>query len=387
MLEHARTLFMEEWAVTVLALLGLFALGYCIARLLRRRPKRSNAASRATSRAAGSGSAAGQQHGAGRQHAGDADGQQPGLDRIQRAMEAALDAEPAQQAHPPSPDPGGDVPAMVEEGLKGLDSFGLTFQKMRVFNDPNASLQQISQAITSDLVFSAKVLKTANSPFFGAPGAVSSLHHAVLVLGLTNLKTLYFQDHFRMIGQETGRMAQLREDVWRHSITTAICASYLCKAFRLVPPETAFTLGLLHDLGKLVLADMVEQLEARGEDLLDFSPGWGVAEEQRRLGVDHAWIGREAAVKWNMPREVAMVIGAHHSLLMDATPPPSDAAKAQMVTLVLANHLAHALLEPEAPAPPMPEALAQRLHNRQRLVQLVRDPKLLEELQMARVLP
>ena len=90
------------------------------------------------------------------------------------------------------------------KGLQGLDAFGLTFAKMRAFNDPNASLQHISQAITSDIVFSSKVLKTANSPYFGMQGQVSSLHHAVLILGLNNLKTLYFQDHFKMLGSETG---------------------------------------------------------------------------------------------------------------------------------------------------------------------------------------
>lgn len=381
MLQHARSLFLEEWFIAVLALLALFAVGYGMWRLKNKgRCKRplpdveKSAAPAATAQNTPQ---------AATSEDDTVDPKQ--LDRLGRAMEAVLEAAPREVPDPVCPDPTQEVAAMVEEGLKGLDSFGLTFQKMRAFNDPNASLQQISQAITTDLVFSAKVLKTANSPYFGAPGEISSLHHAVLVLGLNNLKTLYFQDHFRMVGQETGRMAQVREAVWKHSITAAICASYLCKAFRLVPPETAFTLGLLHDLGKLALADMVEQLEAKGEDLMDFSTDWNVEQEQQRLGVDHSWIGRKAAENWNMPRDVAMVIGAHHSLQLDAKPPPTDAAKAQMVTLVLADHLAHALLSPEKEAPAMPSAIAGRL-NKQRLLQLVRDKKMMEELQMARVL-
>lgn len=378
-MNYARTLFLEDWFLSVLGLLALFAIAWGVWWLTKGR-KRASARKKA-SRSAPKPQAAAPSPGPAQEDV--VDKQERAL--LAQAMEAVLEAEFEEESQPDSSEPSEDTRTLIDQGLKGLDAFALTFQKMRAFNDPNASLQQISEAITTDLVFSGKVLKTANSPYFGIPGQVSSLHHAVLVMGLNNLKTLYFQEHFRMVGKETGRMAQVREAVWKHSITTAICASYLCKAFKIVPSETAFTLGLLHDLGKLVLADMAEGLEAQGEDLLDFNTTWGVAQEQQRLGADHAWIGRLAAEGWSLPKDTAVVIGAHHNMRLDA--PPSDAAKAQLLTLVLANHLAHVLLEPATPPPPLPAAMEGKLRNKKRLMSAVSDPKLLEELQLARTLP
>ncbi len=380
MLELGRTLFLEEWLASVLVLLAVFFSGYAAWYLTKGRTakaKRSAAAVQATARPPRATEAP--------VHAGEVlDAQRnEDLERLEAGLEDIL-AGSAEFAPPEAcPDPEPEILAQVEQGLKGLDAFGLTFQKMQAFNDPNASLQKISQAITADLVFSSTVLKTANSPYFGMQGQISSLHHACLVLGLNNLKTLYFRDHFKMLARETGRMVQVRSAVWRHSIVTAILASHLAKAFRIVPQETAFTLGLLHDLGKLVLTDMVEQREAQGEDLLDFSTAWSVEEEYRRLGVDHAWIGRRAATLWQLPAETAMVIGAHHSLRLDPAPPPSDAAKAQLLTLAVANQLSRVCLEQAASAP-LPLELAKTLNNGPALRAALRDPRLLEELEIAR---
>lgn len=302
---------------------------------------------------------------------------------LEEALDAALAGD--KQASLPSVPEGipPEIQKRIDKSLKELDAFGLTFQKMRVFNDPNASLQRLTQAITLDIVFSTKVLKQANSPFFGMPGQVSSLHHAVLILGINNLKTLYFQDHFKMIGQEGGHYSTIRQQVWRHSIATAILAAHLCVAFKMAPPETAFTLGLLHDVGKLALADMAEHMVNEQQEHPDYHTGWSVEEEEALFGVEHATIGRMAATSWNLPKETAMVIGAHHHMRLDSEA-KTDSAKSLVLSLSLADSLAHALLG--EPWRPLPAAVAARLQNKKRMLAALRDPGLHEELDMAKIL-
>lgn len=378
MLDAARTLFLEEWLISVLVLLALVGLGsglWYLAAARRKRPKPSTSAMESAGVALTPLDLIepAPQRG------------QRDISRLQKAVEVLRQAPVSPKPPGPFAEPDEETRKMVMKGLQGLDAFGLTFAKMRVFNDPNASLQHISQAITSDIVFSSKVLKTANSPYFGMQGQVSSLHHAVLILGLNNLKTLYFQDHFKMLGSETGPLAQIRNAVWKHSISTAICASHICIAFPQVDAETAFTLGLIHDLGKLVLADMTQQLRKRDKTIPAYSLDWDLEKEYAQLGVNHAWIGKVAAEQWKLPGETAEVIGAHHTLDLGTEPPPSVSAEAQLQTLVVADFLAYALLKGNALEHPLPESIARVIGDGERLIRILADPQIIDELKLAKV--
>jgi len=112
---------------------------------------------------------------------------------------------------------------------------------------PNVSAEEIGLLIEKDQVLSAKVLRLANSPFYGFPSRIASVAHAVVVLGLNVVKGLTLcATAFDMM--KTAGMHQL----WRHSLGVAITAHILGTKAEMKNPEEAFVAGLLHDIGKAV---------------------------------------------------------------------------------------------------------------------------------------
>ena len=113
---------------------------------------------------------------------------------------------------------------------------------------PNVSAEEIGTLIEKDQVLSAKVLRLANSPFYGFPSRIASVAHAVVVLGLNVVKGLTLcATAFDMM-----RNAGMNE-LWRHSLGVAMTAHILGTKAAMKNPEEVFVAGLLHDIGKVVL--------------------------------------------------------------------------------------------------------------------------------------
>ncbi|MFW5734864.1 MAG: HDOD domain-containing protein, partial [Oceanidesulfovibrio sp.] len=197
-----------------------------------------------------------------------------------------------------------------------------TFSKFQEFNDPFASLEQIAQGVSKDVVFSSKVLRAANSAYFGYAEEVTSVQHAVRILGYNNLKTLYFREHFRMLDSSESN-ASHRRGLWKHAMLTAVAANHIASAFGRTMPETAFTLGLMHDIGKFILCQMPmhEEGHKRVYRVLDWEPvvrtsddlSISVDLERKLLGVDHCLLGKMAMDDWELPELMARVVHHHHS--------------------------------------------------------------------------
>ncbi len=208
--------------------------------------------------------------------------------------------------------------------LKNMDKMGETFAKFQAINDPDVSLEHVAQAISRDVVFSTKVLRAANAPYFGYPGQVTSMLQAVVVLGLNNLKTLYFREHFQVLDVRDARSVA-RQQLWRHVMLTAIASHHAAHAFDDIHPETAFTLGLLHDMGKFILLNM--ELPERSREKVAQTLHWesrietgespalnSVGVERSLLGLDHALLGKFAMETWGLPDLMIEAVQYHHSL-------------------------------------------------------------------------
>lgn len=203
------------------------------------------------------------------------------------------------------------------------------------FDDPNLDVNSLAEKISHDQGLSSKVLRVANSSFYGLSRQVATIHDAVVVLGFGNVRSLVLAAGFVHAFPDAVPGLFERKQFWHHSLRVAACARVLAKCCR-QNAEVAFTAGLLHDVGQLVLDaclhepfnTVLERLGKEGGDIYQL--------EREVLGFDHAIVGVEMAKRWNFPASIWLVIQSHH--LADAE------TKEVLTSLVhLANMLAQAL--------------------------------------------
>src|ERR1035438_10233927 len=181
----------------------------------------------------------------------------------------------------------------------------------------------IVQAIRFDNVLTAKLLRACNSPYFGFSEPISSVDQAVLVLGhqqiLHIVLTLAFGSTMVVALPAYAIEASA---LWQHSLTSAMAAEIVADAgFVNVETSVAFTAGLLHDFGKLVMGQVIDlplQLAIRNRvDEKGFSRS---AAEREILGTDHAEVGACLLKSWNLPEEVVEAVANHHRPIVEPRP-------------------------------------------------------------------
>ena len=200
------------------------------------------------------------------------------------------------------------------------------------------SNDEIVHVIKCDNVLTAKLLRACNSPYFGLDDPVSSVDQAVLMLGhqqiLHIVLTLAFGS--AMVVPLPGYTVEANE-LWRHSLTTATAAEIVAaEAYDMnVEPPVAFTVGLLHDIGKLVISQAVPP-EIQGEirQFIEQHGGSRSEAEKNVLGTDHGEIGACLLRSWHLPEEILEAVAHHHQPVCEPRP------KLSVITHV-ANYLAH----------------------------------------------
>ncbi len=178
---------------------------------------------------------------------------------------------------------------------------------MASFRNNNLDSTILAHKIAQDQGLSAKVLRVANSPFYGLPRKIGSIQDAVTVMGFNSVRSLVLAAGFMHAFPPVSRGQFDRRAYWKRSFRVACYAQALAQCLR-QNRQAAFTAGMFHDVGQLVLdvcipgefADMLQQQETSGLDLTGI--------EQSRLGFDHAEIGAEMARRWNFPPELEHAI-------------------------------------------------------------------------------
>lgn len=214
--------------------------------------------------------------------------------------------------------------------LEGLPTLPPIVQKLnQMIEDERTSLNQIAELIEKDQVITTKVLRLANSAFYGFPRKVSTVQQAMMLLGVNVLRILIMTSSiFEIIH---------REDVglWEHSVGVAACAKILAEHLDVKDPQEITTAGLLHDLGKVV--EKVAFKEDYEEILRLVAEGVEPLEAEKRvLGLNHAEIGAFLMSQWNIPERLIEAVLAHHNF--DLT----KKYKKESALLHLADFLVHA---------------------------------------------
>ncbi|MCM0606881.1 MAG: HDOD domain-containing protein [Xanthomonadaceae bacterium] len=185
-------------------------------------------------------------------------------------------------------------------------------QVSEMINDPHASSEEIADLLKKDQSLTAKILKLANSSYYSIPGGVTDIHKALTYLGFNTLSQLVLSVSVVGLFKEKGEVKFSFSDFWKHALGVAVTAEVLAKHSGKLKPEVAFTCGLLHDVGKLVLYTLEPGL---------FSQTVAQAKEQSLSFIEvekamdlptHVELGEAAVKLWKFPNVIGLAIKHHH---------------------------------------------------------------------------
>lgn len=214
------------------------------------------------------------------------------------------------------------LPAIVMEILNTIDQ-------------DDVDISVLAKKVSYDQALTAKTLRFANSSFYGTQARATTIQQAISILGMQSVRNLI------MVAAMTGCFPQGGckgfdfKAFWRHSIATALSAELLARQLR-IDQESAFTAGLLHDIGRLVL---VTKFPAEYEYALKHRAqhdGYLLDSERAVLGIDHVIAGHALAQHWNFSSPLQSAIAGHHA--------PEESGNRSLAAVVhIADAITHAL--------------------------------------------
>jgi putative nucleotidyltransferase with HDIG domain len=183
---------------------------------------------------------------------------------------------------------------------------------MQIVSNPMTSAADLNEVIAVDQALTAKVLRLANSAYYGFPKEITTIPQAVVILGFNTIRNLALSvSVHKMLFEGKERTHFSPREFWKHSVGTAVASKLLAKRIGFKAEENAFTAGLLHDIGKNFFEQHTPEYNAVLDTaLLGEEPLWKV--ERAQLGLDHAQVGAWMAEKWNLPSDLAAAILRHH---------------------------------------------------------------------------
>jgi HD-like signal output (HDOD) protein len=282
------------------------------------------------------------------------------------------------------------VKSTVLNRINQLKAFRSSYDLYQSLDDPKMDMSTLSRTIVTDPILSGKVLRVANSAYFGLQRRVNSIGHAMMIIGSLNLKHILYQDGFRPFIRSGKRETELQNHLWEHATLSSICALHIHTLFENVDRGTIFTLGLLHDVGKYVLLGLESDLKKRTKSEIPYRYGMSNREEYEAFGINHALIGRLVFEEWGFSDLMVKIIEKHHdpsAMKMDEL--QLEKAELQyLLVLFLSDQIAK-VFENESGEPPvlLPLDLSYRsLINRDRLMISLLDVSLYGKIQKSRAL-
>ncbi len=188
-----------------------------------------------------------------------------------------------------------------------------TLAVMRETDSPNATAQSVAKHLALDAGLAVRVLRLANSAYYGLPRQVKDVPEAVVVLGMRSVRNLALvASTFPWMNRPYSGYGLGPTEMWRHSFGVAVATELIAIRTNVASSEHAFTCGLLHNLGKTALSVW---LENKIEALVGFAQEHHLpfdALERRVLGFDHCDVGAHLGEQWNLPKSIVDVMQFHH---------------------------------------------------------------------------
>ena len=211
-------------------------------------------------------------------------------------------------------DDGDEISQKVLSHLETLKSFDTLHKLLRQIGDPQTAMAEIFRIITGDPMLTAKILRVANSPYYGMPQKLNSINHAIMIIGLANLKSIiYSEGILNVLNEKSFHHDPTMQILWQHANYTAVSASCLGNLFRGLNQGTLFTLGILHDIGKFLMMKLPPLPGNDSTSTEAYSPYWTMEEEEKIYGINHALVGRLAMQQWGLSELMVKTVSFHHA--------------------------------------------------------------------------
>ena len=221
----------------------------------------------------------------------------------------------------------------------------VVMQIIRLVEDPTTSAAQVSQAIGNDQALVSKVLRLSNSAYYGFPYQISTVAHATVILGFRAVKTLVISAFASAWFDEKGDAID-RQALWKHSVGCAVASRLLAPRAGWADAEEAFTAGLLHDIGRVMLDRYAHRQLGQSVEMSRATEMPLREAELSVLGFTHSELGQWVMEQWKLPMTLCVAIGHHHN-------PKSAPAHAPLVWTVAGADLLCARLAIGADDDPM----------------------------------
>jgi len=205
---------------------------------------------------------------------------------------------------------------VLEQIMKKVDAFqsipGSATELLSLLRNPEVEVARVEKVLRNDPGMTANILKLTNSAYFGFPSRIGSIKQAVLLLGHLRLKQLVMVSSVNAVMDEPIAGYDLpMGELWNHSIAVSVTAEGLVRELKSIDAEEIFTAALLHDLGKLILGNFVEEHLDRFDSISDNDMPYEMVEKEI-LGIDHAEVGAILLQKWGLPAGIVEAVRWHH---------------------------------------------------------------------------
>ncbi len=205
---------------------------------------------------------------------------------------------------------------------------------IKLTEDPDSTAQDINYILNQDQAITARVLKMANSAFYGFPRRIGSVTDAIILLGFRTLRSIVMAASVSdILNKEIEGYALEYGELWRHSQCAAMAARLIARKSKFAFLDLAYTAALLHDIGKVILNNTMKETYREVVALVNEESISFIEAENKILGFNHAEVGARVADKWNLPPETVEAIQLHHS--------PEEAQVNPRLTAIV--HLADAI--------------------------------------------
>jgi putative nucleotidyltransferase with HDIG domain len=211
--------------------------------------------------------------------------------------------------------PGSDRLRRVVDRIQGLPTLPAMLSSInRLMVNPRTSAKEIAQLISSDPAITSKVLRVVNSSFYGFPNRISTVTHAIVILGFNTIRSIVLSTSiFDALRKSQPAHGFDRAAFWRHSIGAGACSRVLARKLGYTALEEFFIAGLLHDVGKIALDSYLPDDFAKVVAKVREADCTMLEAEEAVLGVNHADVGGWLLQKWSLSQGLVDAVARHHS--------------------------------------------------------------------------
>jgi len=184
---------------------------------------------------------------------------------------------------------------------------------MGMADDDRTSALELAQVLSTDQALTAKLIKISNSAYYGFARRVSTVREAVLVLGFKQVRQVAVGASIMNTFKPSRPDEEFDLDLfWGHSVAVAVAAETVAKKTRRAKPEDAFTAGILHDIGRLVIRQVMSEDFERAVALARSGQCSLHVAERTTTGFSHDEVGRVLGERWKFPAHLIDAVAGHH---------------------------------------------------------------------------